>query len=471
MTRARTVGEAAFGPFLTFDRNIWERDDRFPFDQVYVDRGELGAPGGAGARPYRSLLRRLTRVQGYSRALLTGQIGSGKSMELRKLTEEPDIARGFEVVAFSVTDRLNVGARVDIRYLMLAIASVLAEHMVRNQVGPKARRWGFASSEEGVLAEWLGVLPVPPVQAPVREVSDASSWKLSAGLFEKNLQLRTDEEVRAAVLRDDAFSVSKLRRLVEFLLHHTEKAAERPVLLIVDDGDKLTSPESAIPIFVEQLGSLLELPASLVLTCPYWLHFDPRFAPMTRRIEPVLTQNVKVVTREQPDVVLQGAHAFFRQVYDRLVAPDADLVTPDALTLAIRTCAGVPREFLRILQKGFDLADELGQARLDAVTLKLALAELARGLSGFTQRLDTRRALIRIRLTKKLDLDPDWSLLNGLLVVELSNDRPWYDVNPLLQGDVDRWIEDALRPMRGDDPQAGEAELRRRLVEGLQADG
>lgn len=458
--------EAAFGAFLTYDRDVWEDDPDTPFRSVYVDRAMLGGPGDGGGRPWRTMMRRLAHVQDYVRILLSGQIGSGKSMELRRLAEEQVIAERFERVSFRLTDRLNVAAPVDMRFLLLAVAAAVAEHIVEHQ-GTEPRRWGFARKDKllPVLREWLGVLVEGEELPPPRVEVDA--WKLKSALVETTVRIRSDEAVRTKVREQDHFAVTRLRRLVAMLLRHAEDSAGRRVLLMVDDGDKLTTESSAVNVFVQQVDNLLELPCSLVLTFPYWLHFDERFAPTTRRAEVVLTHNVKVIEHDAPTLLLEPAREFFGKLYDGLVEEGSDLVEDGVLDLAALNSAGLPREFVRILQRGFDLSDELEEPRLSLATMDLALATLRRELSAFTQLRQTREAMMRVRLTQRLHRREDWTLLSSLLAVELRNAALWYEINPLAQPQVDRWIAEGVAALSRVHPDLGPETLRELLAENL----
>lgn len=440
MKKASTITEAAFGPFETSNRDVWRDDVAWPSAEVYVSRA--GGPADAPeSKPYLRLRRRLLKSRDAQRMLLHGQIGSGKSMELHQLTLDPEIRTAYEVVSISLADRLNLAAEVNVRLVLLALAQELARTLVEDH-GQKVGRLGWAADDEKILAEWLRVLTGGTgLSAPDKVIADDWLLKLSAGLLEKTIQVRSDDSVRQALTTSEAFAPSKVRDLVHALLVRLHRMAERSVLLVVDDGDKIGDDEAARDVFVRNLHLLLGLPCSSVLTVPFWLHFDPDYKAAARNVHRVTLNNVKVISRDNPDQLADPGRQFFQALYDRLA--ERALIEPTALELAARTSGGVPREFIRLLAAGFDLADERGATVLDQGTLRAALALVRREMLGFTQDQQVREALGRIHRTRRLSGLADWKLLNALLVVEYTNDEPWYDAHPLLLKDAEAWAGEA----------------------------
>jgi hypothetical protein len=472
MPRAASVVQAAFHQFASYDRNIWENAaDQLPaFDQVYVERP---APEGAGGRRLLAVAERmrddLVRTQGATKVLLTGQRGSGKSMELRRLYESEAVRGRFECLKVILDERLNTASAIDIRYVLLALAAVLAEFVVVWQYDDLAGR-GLGEGEFAPVVAWLEALQKLSRTPPPEEKS--WTFKLNLYLGDVTRQLKTDDPIRSAVLQDPTFAPSRLENLVSALVRLIEKATGRDLLLIVDDGDKIIQEASARGVFVDNLPTLLSVECSMVVTFPYWLYFDDPFQKTVRLCPVYLLANVKVIHRPPageavgaPQTLLPEARAFFGEVYDHLVEPDQRLLDDAALEQAALYSAGIVRELVRILQRGFRFAYEYGDGLLTAATLAEALLELEREMVRATQLETTRRRLMKVRLQKRLDDKEDWKLLDSLLLVELSNHRPWYDVHPILQSYVDGLIKEVReRLARGG--LAGPA-LEERLLEDL----
>jgi hypothetical protein len=473
MPRAGNVRHAAFQQFASYDRNVWEDAKGVlpDFADLYVERP---APEGAGGRHLAPIAQRmrddLIETGGTEKVLLTGQMGSGKSMELRRLYEATDIRDRFDCLKVVLTERLNLASAIDIRYVLLALASTLAELIVVRQYDkliavsrPDAER-PLGEGEFGPIVAWvvplqqLSGVPTPPDDKPW-------TFKLSLYLAEVTRQLKTDEPKREAVLQDPSFAPSRLERLVSGLVNLIERAGKRELLLLIDDGDKMTQEASARGVFIDNLPALLSLDCRAVITFPYWLKFDDAFQRSIRLCPVYSITNVKVIHRDAPETLLPEARAFFRGIYDKLVDPEVKLVDDDALDQAALNSAGIVREFLRILQRGFRFAHEYQDDFVTGTTLAEAILELEREMYYATQREATRRRLMSVRIKRKLDDDSDRQLLDSLLVVELSNNRPWYDVHPILQSYVDGLLKEAKERLTRQG--LAEPELTERLLQDL----
>jgi hypothetical protein len=464
MPRAENVRHAAFRQFASYDRNVWEDAKGVlpDFADMYVERP---APEGASGRHLAPISERmkedLVETEGAVKVLLTGQMGSGKSMELRRLYELKEIRERFDCLKVVLTERLNLASTIDIRYVLLALASDLAQHISIWQLDDLAKA-GLGEGEFGPIVAW-----VEPLQklsgTPAAPQNSPWTVRLNLYLAELTRQLKTDEPVRAAVLGDPSFTPSRLERLVSGLVRLIERTNERDLLLLIDDGDKMTREESARGVFVDNLPALLSLGCRAVITFPYWLHFDEAFQRTTRLCPVYSMANIKVIHRDVPETLLPEARDFFRGIYDRLVDPEVKLADEDALEKAALGSAGIVREFLRILQRGFRFAHDYKDDFLTGATLAEAMLELEREMYYATQREVTRRRLMSVRIKKKLGDEHERQLLDSLLVVELSNNRPWYDVHPILQSYVDGLLKEGRERLARQG--LTEPELTERLLE------
>jgi hypothetical protein len=76
---------------------------------------------------------------------------------------------------------------------------------------------------------------------------------------------------------------------------------------------------------------------------------------------------------------------------------------------------------------------------------------------------------MRVRVKKKLDDGEDRQLLDSLLVVELSNNRPWYDVHPILQSYVDGLLKETRDRLARENKDLTEPALTERLLQDLKS--
>lgn len=447
MDRAKTVLEAGYGGMLRLDESIWS--DAVTEDDVrrrYVDRrtGAHEDPKAATVPVFDRLRKRLLHRN--ARIFLTGQKGSGKSTELRRLLVDPDIQKRFECVTMIASRWIDQGQSVDMRFVLLSLAAALAEHIDERKY-QEIDGW---SREAGAFVKgWVDLLRgLREFPSEPQSVAFTSGFKVP--LLEASVELRSDEKRRSKALDDGTLTVPKLERLVSELIALIERGSEREMLLVVDDGDKLAQDAIAKSVFVEHGVVWLRLSCRAVVTFPYWLHFAPEFNPIAAQEAPLLLENVKVVRRGAPDVVLPGAFTFFQRLLDAMIEGRANLVDDDALEEAARLGAGIPREFLRVLERGFMRAADYDEPKLTRDTLRYTAQDLRAELMRMTQNETVRRSLVRVRLSKELRTQDDWRLLDQLMVIEHRNDQPWYDVHPIIAREVDGLADEYARRLSRD---------------------
>ncbi|MFO0629969.1 MAG: AAA family ATPase [Polyangiales bacterium] len=463
--RAATIREAGYGRALRVERNVWAETGRGEetdqeFLVRYVERRGLGAEEArARGVPVHVRIARSVVENVRAKVLLTGQKGSGKSTELRHLTLDPDVRAHFTLLNLVVTERVDLNQQLDARFLFLLIAAELATTIAAR---PDAE---WAIDDATITGRWIEVLRgLFPTEPPAAITSFKASAKYFAELV---AELRSDEERRAELVRNSRYDLPQMERVVAELVGALTYLSKCPLLLVIDDGDKLAQETTARGIFITHAGSLLRLPCALVMTFPYWLHFEGDFNPVTSECTCVLLENVKVVTRDKPQEVIPGASQFFRSMLERLFVPGYFPLHDEALEEAVRFSAGIPREFLRIVERGFVLAEDFGEDALSLETLRDAIEEMSRHMNPFMQRQEVRDQLERISLTQVLKTAADWKLLDAMLVVELRNKRPWYNVHPLLAADVAEFVK---RRARRVDPKSelDEESRRQRMIDELE---
>lgn len=460
MRRAQTIREAGYGGALRGDRDLWDPAlTASEFGAFYVPRarGDGSDPKKAGV-PVARVIETLLLEEPHAKAFLTGQKGSGKSTELRQLVAAPSVAERFKIVPFVVSERLDRFQHSDIRYFLLALAAALAQEIDRAPLD--VMRQGLD------VAQWVGILKDYGASEPPGLAPDRAFKVAIPGFVEFTSKLRSQEEQRREVLKGDQFTAMRLRLLVSELMGVLRKLSGRELLLVVDDGDKLLHEETVRELFVTSVDALLALPCAAVLTFPYWLAFATEFNVVHARTHVEVLTNVKVVTRDAPMKVLPGAYEFFRKVYLRLVAEGSDWVDADALEEAVRLGAGIPREFLRVMERGFRDTYNFDESRLTLENVRLAARDLRLEMIRLTQTAETRQRLMRVRLTRSLEDVADRKLLDELLIVELTNDEPWYDVHPLLASHIDERLGELRRALQIADDAAPE-DAQRQLLETL----
>jgi hypothetical protein len=443
---ATDVRTAYLDTLRAFDREVWS--DPAP---PYVPR--TTAQDGL-LRPQWEKLKEFLLVEDVEKFVLTGQKGAGKSVELYELRRALQGHR--EVVVVDASERLNLYREVDIRFVLVAIAEALVERILEKDPG-FARAFGRASNPGDAIREWARILRntgIPDVPSADKVDGREFMSKVGEALSGVSVKARSDDQLRESLKSGD---VSQVAALVTLLADQLA-ALSRPVVVIVDDLDKIADPASWRHVYHDHLETLRRLPFRWVVTMPFALRYE------TFAVRAETLNNVKVVERGAPGVVLPAASGFFGEIAAKHI--DLGLVDSAVLDGAARLSAGIPREFLRILWTAFGVAHQLREARVLAAHLREAEIQLRRDLQPFhaDPRVALALELVRIR-PQRLDA-AQRQLLANLLIVEYSNEVQWYDVNPLLTAEYDKLLAERARRLgtARDDADALVAEIEARLA-------
>ena len=427
------ITEAWVGPLYTYadiTRRTSEGDQRY-----YVDR-LLGADDPR--RPHLEIVERLTTEPGPTKILLTGQVGTGKSMELAKVATHDQLTQTLEVLEVDLEAAIPMDRDVNIRYLLLAFAQVIAQKAASyQQKSSKGLSFGGA---EATIREWIrilsaglgtGALP-DPSQVNVGELFRALPGAL---LKVQGARLRDDSQLRGSLQKEEVWTLSSL---VSGLARLLEDFAERPILLIADNGDKLRGGDGTPSVFHANLRTLLGLPFRLVLTIPYEDGFASDIPPGI--VIPL--PNIPIYPSIHSTAVLDSARAFFRELLSKLIPEAMDLIVPQDQVLdeAIHLSAGIPREFVRVIRLAFGEARREQAARVEPGHVATARSRL---YSEFRRsQVDPHTSLLlelahvrRSRLNRA-----QRRLMGALLVVEYANHEVWYDVHPVLRPEYDKLL-------------------------------
>lgn len=427
---AQTIAEAAGSKLLSPALNLWDAD--LALDELYVARpGTHTLVDGRATLPLSRRIRdKLLLTDGPLKIMLTGQVGSGKSSELRRLNLDPAIQAGFEQIILRLIERVDP-YHADIRQLLVAVAAAIAEHVRANGL-TKREHWRVDETLDTELRKWVELL-AKVFDVPAPDPGDDSMIQFGAALFKFSAKLRSEASYRQLIREDQRFGVTDLIALCNRLILVVERVAERPVLLVVDDGDKFENLEVARELFVDQFPQLARLYCRMVLTYPYALNFIAGVHQISGA-ESFVLENVKVVERGRETEPKPEAVAFFRELLGRRVV--LGLLDDAALLEAVRYCAGIPREFVRLVRGAFEYAYNYEYERVTPDAVGFVVAELRTHMIRQTQGDSIRSVLRHIHETARLPDGFDRSLLQSLLVVEYSNDKPWYDVHPILRSHV-----------------------------------
>lgn len=390
-----------------------------PADEAAAD--EVPPPPLADALADRLLGPRLGTT-----LFLSGHVGSGKSTQLSKLAADPRIQQAFSVVSLRVeAEHVPV---LDTPLLLLLLSGAIHDFGHRRGLLSKKARWREILQDFN--ARVLG-------DAGPAGQAGSTAIELSAVFFKLRQEMKFSEH-RRRLLREIGETQQTL--LVDLLKSLTEDVSSalvrqgtgRSLLLLVDDLDKVRSPEQQREIFDTDLAVLLSVPFHALYTVPTGVVFGPNRADVRRSLEHLYPMRVldKAPRSFDPErAFIPGSDAFFRAALDRRV--EARLFDDAAVRLAAIYSGGVLREFFRLLRTAVRLARHNRLETVSAPAVRGAVRDERRRESMGLLTPDYE-ALRAIHETHGLAADAGRRYLDEGRVLECYNDKTWYEVSPLL---------------------------------------
>jgi hypothetical protein len=278
-------------------------DTSVPALEAIVRRLNPNVPAGATADAMPRIPRdsnavrqitALLRADPFGKALLTGHIGVGKSTELLYLTKELEPQRF--TIRCSIADSLGVH-NADMFTLLVVIleAAIRAWNTVLGPMPP-----GLVEQLVDRVEKLLPTEKRPPKSpralpgstTAISQTFSALHEVLAEVYGEKSQRIRTGEQlaglyadcIRRLAIRyvPDAdlasIDVSAVVESCEVILKEIAAKSGRPVLLVVDDLDKVMNPAAQQSLFIDRAMAWLRLPCAVVATLPFDAYFRERSA-------------------------------------------------------------------------------------------------------------------------------------------------------------------------------------------------
>ncbi len=312
-------------------------------------------------------LRTAIEVDHYVKALLTGHIGVGKSTELLQLAH--DVQSDRFVIQCSAATTLGV-QNVDSFSILLVILDALI----------KAWADSLGEMPPGLIDELVELIRnlLPDDRRPSnlpggsRLANQYIDWKASLGEMPARVKsVHQLADVCAGILRNVALryiaptalagvDMSKVIKSCEILIKEMDDAAGKPLLLIIDDLDKVRDEAMQEDIFIDRAMAWMRLPCGVVATLPLDALFAPRGRELdqiwgeVRILEPLPVPTPNPVAK---DLVLRGTATC--RVMLHSVGADRVISESQCDYLACLS-GGIPRAFIHACAACVNYAYEAG---------------------------------------------------------------------------------------------------------------
>ncbi|MCC6558592.1 MAG: hypothetical protein IT372_37125 [Polyangiaceae bacterium] len=382
-------------------------------------------------------IRRALRTTFPAKVFLAGHVGAGKSTQLQRLATDPEILKHFSVVL----------VRLETVELPFLDAPQLLFHMARG-LYEHGRSLGALGDEQAFRAHVVTMSRHLYGEQGLSPEAGTTSLEVDLWLVKLRQDLKVSEKVRKhfrefgethrTLLQD---LLRDLSATVELSLQTAGKAST--LLMIIDDLDKVRTPEQQKDLFQTNLGALLSPRFRVIYTLPAAVSFDPARRELHHGVEHIYPERVldKAKSKFDPvSVILDDAVPFFRDVLHRRVDPA--LVEEEAVRIAVAYSGGVVRDYFRLLKEAAAIAEQRGEDRVGAAILKSAVREER---LRWTRTLDHEDYLALLSVHRTHDRRDDERhrrLLDLGLLLECYNDDTWYEAHPLLWASLERRARD-----------------------------
>lgn len=290
----------------------------------------------------------LTSRRGKARLLVTGQIGVGKSSEVRRYIFQHTKMDSFQILCDLEKEMQpeHSGAAA----VLLAICRDCWSSALNYYRGDWPERATVRNAMIERLVDWLKgdysedrrqvIFRFHDMEYPVSLSGSDKDTGLLLILGKAALHLAVSEAKERFGLIPDAL-LNQLNRLLELIY----RQSGRYPVIFVDHVDKIRDPDAAKEVLLDAYPQWQRLTASLVMTAPFeYTLGDLRNSVESRWNPPLLVYPLPVPKRDEGPVP---------RVYVKMVAAGGlgRLIQDDALRLLAHYSGGVPRYFIQFLRK------------------------------------------------------------------------------------------------------------------------
>ncbi len=404
---------------------------------LYVESLHVEAGSGVKVDPVDWLAEQIGYSDGSRVWLFTGNIGSGKSTELRRLRHLL-VGQKHEVMLVDAADYLNLNQPIAISDFLVSLTAAIAEEAGRlledEQLGAGywERFWGFLN----------------------RTNIDVSELNIGIDKASLKLALKQDPIIKERLQQALSGHVSSLRReLEEFLAPVIErlrarlKGVDTKVVLILDSLERLRgegkagdSVFSSVLRMFTQYSDMLRIEGVQVVysVAPYLIKLAPQLAGTFGNGVLYHLTSAHIFKNRSRELDPTGLAAL-REIISRRYPDWPVLLSSELLDQAIAYSGGDLRDLFRLLSI---LMSVLEHADAPEAALAYAVEQMRRDMTWITQdHIQRLRELAQSKepvLKDEKDRDNLVHDLETKRVLMYRNGRDWYDIHPLLREFIDQ---------------------------------
>jgi hypothetical protein len=379
--------------------------------EFYVDRAY---------NPLKQIKTYILNNKGPQKLLFSGHMGSGKSTELNKLMDEPEIKSNFFIVNYSVRDQLDP---LNLNYIdvLISIGAKIFEKAVDENVDLDKEILSY-------LENWKNKI-IERTKSDVVTKAGGLSVNIKLYFLELLGKIQREHETRETIRQTIEPQLSELIDIINSIIDGINVKIKKEIIVCIDDLDKLDF-EKAKELFYLRGIPLTQPRCKIIFTIPLNLKCSDEFKKLFQFFnESWVLPNIKIADKKtgKPD---KAGYDKMTEYVDRRM--NLSLIDKDALNTAIRYSGGVFREMARIMQIACTFAVSEGDEKLSVGPVEQATRKIRDEYRLFLTE-DQYTQLGVCHKTKELrNSDQFKDLLGNLSLLEYRNDENWCDVNPIV---------------------------------------
>lgn len=419
-------------------------DPALPEDaKLYVRELHAQQMDGLNIDPVIRLSRQIERAAGSRVWLFTGNIGSGKSTELRRLRQELQ-QKGCVVFLADAAEYTNLNQKIEVSDFLISVTAAFAE-----QAG------SFLGENQVEESYWQRIRHfLLKTEVDIKEISAGVGAELSGPVklsakTDLKLALRQDPSVKQILQTRLKGHLSSLADELEryrgdILARIRAKAgADTKVVVLLDSlerlrgsGDSGDEVFSSVRSMFTQFHDMLRLHDVQVVysVAPYLLKLAPQLNGLFGAGTVCHLTSAHVFKNRCRQLDLQGGVAVIREIIRRRYAAWEQLIPSEVMDQIIENSGGDLRDLFRLLSI---VLLELEFSDNVPAVLAFALEQVRRDMSWVTEPQKARLRYLaehkQPRLNDEADMDALVHDLETKRVLMYRNGEDWYDIHPLLR--------------------------------------
>lgn len=372
-----------------------------------------------------------------TKVALIGHKGCGKSTELYKLSQLPEISSDFWICSFSVVQEFG-----DQRINSVTLLILMMERLYKQALEKKIK---LNETLMQSIYEWTYEITFEKEEKT--DLGTALETEIKAGFNFPFLKLlgqiknyyKYNIKNKKKTLQRIENRIDELQHRCNMLLGQIQAAlSDKHILVIIEDLDKF-QPSVIKAMFDTSSRILLEISANVVYTMPIPLMYASGGPALRSEFSYVYTLNMIKTHNKDNKPVEQGIKAICDIIFHRM---ETGLITTEALDDVIRLSGGVLRHLFTILTEAAYLAkrnkgDDAGKINL--ANIRSAAHTIAndfkRSLSDNSEKKhDILAQIEKTRDISKVATDDSSiqvEMMQDLLIVEYQNDEIWQEPHPI----------------------------------------